>query len=109
MRAPSRLRAPSRAAASSPRRSATRRAARRPAPACSRAPRWDPFILDAPAGLKTIATGKLAFTDPGSVYLDGKNVLGLVVELDCAAALDGTALVAVVGETLTSGKLNVRL
>jgi hypothetical protein len=27
-------------------------------------PRWDPFILDAPAALKTIATGKLAFTDP---------------------------------------------
>jgi Domain of unknown function (DUF4331) len=71
--------------------------------------RWDPFILDAPAGLKTIATGELAFTDPGSIYLDGKNVLGLVVELDSAAALDVAALVAVVGETLTSGKLNVRL
>jgi Domain of unknown function (DUF4331) len=71
--------------------------------------RWDPFILDAPAALKTIATGKLAFTDPGSIYLDGKNVLGLVVEFDCASVLDGTALVAVVGETLTSGKLNVRL
>jgi hypothetical protein len=71
--------------------------------------RWDPFILDAPAGLKTIATGKLAFTDPGSIYLDGKNVLGLVVELDCASVLDGAELVAVVGETLTSGKLNVRL
>ena len=26
--------------------------------------RWDPFIMDAPAALKTIATGKLAFTDP---------------------------------------------
>src|SRR3954447_16179188 len=24
--------------------------------------RWDPFIMDAPAALKTIATGKLAFT-----------------------------------------------
>jgi hypothetical protein len=71
--------------------------------------RWDPFILDAPAGLKTIATGKLAFTDPGSIYLDGKNVLGLVVELDIAAVLDGAVLVGVVGETLTSGKLNVRL
>jgi hypothetical protein len=71
--------------------------------------RWDPFILDAPAGLKTIATGKLAFTDPGSIYLDGKNVLGLVVELDIAAVLDGAVLVAVVGETLTSGQLNVRL
>ena len=27
--------------------------------------RWDPFIMDAPAALKTIATGQLAFTDPG--------------------------------------------
>ena len=38
-------------------------------------PRWDPFIMDAPAMLKTIATGELAFTDPGSIFLDGKNVL----------------------------------
>ena len=45
-------------------------------------PRWDPFIMDAPAALKTIATGKLAFTDPGSIFLDGKNVLSLVVEVD---------------------------
>ena len=45
-------------------------------------PRWDPFMMDAPAALKTIATGKLAFTDPGSIYLDGKNVLSLVVEID---------------------------
>ena len=47
-------------------------------------PRWDPFIMDAPAALKTIATGKLAFTDPGAIYLDGKNVLSLVVEVDRA-------------------------
>jgi hypothetical protein len=72
-------------------------------------PRWDPFILDAPAMLKTIATERLAFTDPGSIYLDGKNVLGLVVELDCASALGGLELVGVAAETLTRGKLNVRL
>src|SRR5829696_1057049 len=36
-------------------------------------PRWDPFILDAPAALRTIATGKLAFTDPSAIFLDGKN------------------------------------
>ena len=35
-------------------------------------PRWDPFIMDAPAALKTIATGELAFQDPSSIYLDGK-------------------------------------
>src|SRR4051794_40944813 len=33
-------------------------------------PRWDPFILDAPAMLRTIATGELAFTDPGAIYAD---------------------------------------
>jgi hypothetical protein len=69
--------------------------------------RWDPFIMDAPAALETISTGKLAFTDPGSIYLDGKNVLSLVVEFDCAM-LGDAALVAVVAETLTRGKLSVR-
>jgi hypothetical protein len=72
-------------------------------------PRWDPFIMDAPAALKTIATGKLAFTDPGSIFLDGKNVLSLVVEVDCARLLGGAELVGVVAETLTRGALAVRL
>ncbi len=71
-------------------------------------PRWDPFIMDAPAALKTIATGKLAFTDPGSIFLDGKNVLSLVVEID-SALLGGAELVGVVAETLTRGKFNVRI
>ena len=65
-------------------------------------------MMDAPAALKTIATGKLAFTDPGSIYLDGKNVLSLVVEID-AALLDGAELVGVVAETLTRGTFNVRI
>ena len=71
-------------------------------------PRWDPFLMDAPAALKTIATGKLAFTDPGSIYLDGKNVLSLVVEVD-NAVFEGAELVGVVAETLTRGKFNVRI
>ena len=71
--------------------------------------RWDPFIMDAPAALKTIATGKLAFTDPGSIYMDGKNVLSLVVEIDCARFLGEVGLVGVVAETLTRGKLTVRI
>src|SRR4051794_25605555 len=70
--------------------------------------RWDPFILDAPAALKTVATGELAFSDAGSIFLDGKNVLGLVVEID-AALLGGATLVGVVAETLTRGKFNVRI
>ena len=72
-------------------------------------PRWDSFFLDAPAMLKTIATRTLAFTDPGSIYLDGKNVLGLVVEIDCATVLGDLGFVGVVAETLTRGQLNVRL
>lgn len=71
--------------------------------------RWDPFILDAPAALKTITTGTLAFTDPGSIYLDGKNVLSLVVEIDRAPLLEDTELVGVIAETLTRGTVNVRL
>lgn len=70
--------------------------------------RWDPFILDAPAALKTVATGKLAFVERGSIYMDGKNVLGLVLEID-GALLGGSTLVAVVGETLTRGVFNVRI
>jgi hypothetical protein len=72
-------------------------------------PRWDPFIMDAPAALETIATGKLAFTDPGRIFLDGKNVLSLVVEVDCARLLGGAELVGVVAETLTRGTVAVRL
>jgi hypothetical protein len=71
-------------------------------------PRWDPFIMDAPAALKTIATGKLAFTEPGAIYLDGKNVLSLIVEID-AALLNGADLMGVVAETLTRGTFNVRI
>src|SRR5436309_7241800 len=72
-------------------------------------PRWDPFIMDAPAALKTIATGKLAFTDPGAIYLDGKNILSLVVEIDCARLPGRAELFGVAAETLTRGSLNVRI
>jgi hypothetical protein len=72
-------------------------------------PRWDPFFFDAPAGLKTIETGELAFTDPGAIFLDGKNVLTVVAEVDCSWFFDGAGLVGVVAETLTRGRLNVRL
>src|SRR5215467_13367517 len=72
-------------------------------------PRWDPFIMDAAAALETISTGKLAFTDPGSIFLDGKNVLSLVVEVDCARVFGGVEMVGVVAETLTRSKLTFRL
>src|SRR3954471_21380678 len=72
--------------------------------------RWDPFFMDAPAALKTIATGQLSFAQPGTIFLDGKNVLSIVVELDVATLLGtGVELVGVVAETLTRGTLNVRI
>ncbi len=71
--------------------------------------RWDPFFMDAPAALKTIATQQLAFTNPGTIYLDGKNVLSLVVEIDCTKLLSGARLIAVITETLTRGKFPVRI
>ena len=71
--------------------------------------RWDPFIMDAPAALKTIASERLAFTDPGSIYMDGKNVLSIVLEIDCARLLPGVQLVGLVSETKTRGKVSVRI
>ena len=70
--------------------------------------RWDPFIMDAPAALKTIATGELSFSDPGSIFLDGKNVLAIVAEVD-SSLLGDEQLVGVVAETLTRGTFNVRI
>ena len=70
--------------------------------------RWDPFIMDARAALATIATRKLAFTDEGSIFLDGKNVLSIVVEID-TGFLPGWTLVGVIAETLTRGEFNVRI
>ena len=43
--------------------------------------------MDARAALTTLATHELAFTEQGSIFLDGKNVLSLVVELDVVSWL----------------------
>lgn len=72
-------------------------------------PRWDPFIMDAPATLETIAKGELAFTDPGAIYLDGKNVLSLVVDIDCAQTFGDVELLGVVAETVTRGRIKMRI
>src|SRR4051812_47195932 len=71
--------------------------------------RGDPVIMDAPATLTTMAKGELSFTDPGSIYLDGKNVLSLVLEVDCPAVFGDVALVGTVAETLTRGRFTVRI
>ena len=72
-------------------------------------PRWDPFIMDAPAALKTIATGELAFTDPGR-DLPRRQERPQPRRRDrLRALLGGATLVGVVAETLTRGKFNVRI
>ena len=60
-------------------------------------------------GADDVATTSWRFTDPGSIFLDGKSVLtSLVIEVD-SAVLGGTDLVGVVAETLTRGSFNVRI
>lgn len=78
--------------------------------------RSEPFFLDSPALQKTMMTGRLAFSEVGTQQgprgLDaGANVLALVVEVPVAAlrARGVPGLVAVAGETLSDGKLQIRL
>jgi hypothetical protein len=73
--------------------------------------RSDPFFLDLPALQQTVRTGRLAFKETGRNSLAGFNVLSIVVEADCAPLLQagGGPLLAVVAETLATGKLPIRL
>ena len=71
--------------------------------------RSDPFFLDGPMAERTIATRQLAFKEVGSDRLYGKNVLGIVLRIEWATMLKGGPMFAVVGETLSAGKLPVRL
>jgi hypothetical protein len=73
--------------------------------------RSDPFFLDLPALQATVRSGRLAFEAVGSNSLAGFDVLGVVVEADCAPLLraGGGPLFAVVGETVAAGKLPIRL
>ncbi|MFF0291750.1 DUF4331 family protein [Streptomyces sp. NPDC005262] len=66
--------------------------------------RLDPFFIDFVGVITTDATGKLSFRSDASNALEGLNALSIVLEVD-AAVLGPAAgsLVAVVGETLTSG------
>ena len=71
--------------------------------------RSDPFFLDGPAIEKTLVTRQLALKKIGSDRLYGKNVLGIVLRIEWAMLLKGGPMFAVVGETLTSGKRQMRL
>src|SRR5262249_4566699 len=65
---------------------------------------------DVAALRETFETGRLAFKHPGTNFLAGTNVLSIVVEFDCAMLPPGRGpLFAIVGETITSGKLPIRL
>jgi hypothetical protein len=73
--------------------------------------RMDPFFMDVRREVEGRATGRLSFQTPGTNTLEGVDVLSIVVELDVAAVLahaPGT-LFAVAAETVSSGKLPLRL
>ena len=72
-------------------------------------PRADPFFSDARAGVATVESRRLAFTDPGFNTTDRHNVLSIVVDLDAATLRGMGPLIAVVAETLATGKLLMRI
>lgn len=72
--------------------------------------RMDPFFFDGRKALETLMTGKLAFTSPGNSTMFRQNVLGIVIEVDVGKILGSEGeLFAVIGETLTTGSMQVRL
>ena len=74
-------------------------------------PRLDPFFIDLAAEQATHKLERLAFRPDGVNAVDGANVLSIILELDVATVLgpDTGPLLAVVGETVTSGGHPVRL
>jgi hypothetical protein len=73
--------------------------------------RMDPFFFDGPAVLKSAATRKLAFTNPGVLTVFHQNCLSIVIECETAAmfAADDGPLFAVVGETAMASNTAIRL
>ena len=71
--------------------------------------RSDPFMFDLTAWREMISTRQVAFADVGVNTTDGRHVLSVVVDIAWAATLGPGPLFAVVGETLVSSKLPVRL
>jgi hypothetical protein len=73
--------------------------------------RSDPFFIDLLAYQESLKTGRLAFKEQGQNNLAGANVLAIVVEVDCGPLVQrtGTPLLGVVGETVSAGKLPIRI
>jgi Domain of unknown function (DUF4331) len=74
-------------------------------------PRLDPFFIDFVGVHATDALEQLAFRPQGTNSLAGMNVLSIVLEVDAAtvSGSGGSSLLAVVGETVTSGGHPIRL
>jgi Domain of unknown function (DUF4331) len=74
--------------------------------------RLDPFFLDLPGVRETRGLRRLAFRPKSEAVntIEGANILAIVLDLDAAlASALGGPLLAVVGETVTSGGHPVRL
>jgi hypothetical protein len=74
-------------------------------------PRLDPFFIDVVAHFATETQEQLAFRPKGANALESMNVLTIVCEVDVATVSGpgGSPLLAVVGETLTSGGNPIRI
>jgi hypothetical protein len=72
--------------------------------------RMDPLFNDSTGYVETLATRQLAFQANGTNGADGWDILGIVVEFDIDTMLgQGETLFAVAAETVTAGKLPMRL
>lgn len=72
--------------------------------------RLDPFFIDLPGVLATEKLRQLAFKAKGNNVLEGQNVLSIVLEVEIAALFGaGGPLFAVTAETVTTGKLPIRI
>jgi hypothetical protein len=73
--------------------------------------RLDPFFIDLPGVQATEKLRRLAFKAQGNNVLQGQNVLAIVIEAEIATLFRGEngSLFAVAGETMTTGKVPLRL
>jgi hypothetical protein len=69
----------------------------------------DPFIFQAESIVETLKTGRMAFGKFTKNTMEGANVLGVALEIQCDKWLKSSPLIAVVGETLSLGKRPSRL
>ncbi len=72
--------------------------------------RLDPFFIDLPGVMATEKSRRLAFKAEGTNVLVGQNVLSIVLEAEIATMFGASGpLFAVAAETVTSGKLPIRI